>query len=92
MKNFDRRTFLKTNSIALAGLPLFSAFSFKANNRTINSDSQKINFTRDGLDFDPDEYSELLTKLTNGQKGITDNYSRFGVVEELEKKRRDEYL
>ncbi|MCK5028383.1 MAG: DegT/DnrJ/EryC1/StrS family aminotransferase [Bacteroidales bacterium] len=86
MKNFDRRTFLKTNSIALAGLPLFSAFSFKSNNRTINSDSQKINFTRDGLDFNPDEYSELLTKLTNGQKGITDNYSRFGVVEELEKK------
>lgn len=86
MKNFNRRSFLKTYSLALASIPLFSAFSFKSNNHTVYSDSKKINFKRDGLDFDPGEYSELLIKLTKNKENITDNYSRFGVVEELEKK------
>ena len=86
MKNFNRRTFLRTNGLALAGIPFISAFSLKTSNRADNSKSKKINFTRDGLDFNPDEYSALLVELTKNKKGITDNYSRFGVVEELEKK------
>jgi len=38
----------------------------------------------DGVPLSPDEYSQLLARLTSNSESITDDYSRGGVVEKLE--------
>jgi threonine aldolase len=79
----NRRKFLRNNTIALAGAPvLLSAGLPGLSNAT---SSTRVHFTRDGLDLNPAEYSDLLTRICKGS-AVVDNYSRFGVVEEMEKK------
>ncbi len=79
----DRRKFLSKSSMAVAATPLLLSASLPgiSNNETMG----RIQFTRDGLDLSPGEYSDLLSKICQGPD-IVDNYSNFGVVEKMEKK------
>lgn len=80
-----RRNFLLTGGIASAGiLNPASTFAFSPENKQLLKDQQKINFTRDGLDLTSREYAALLTSLTENKGIEVDNYSRNGVVAELE--------
>jgi len=86
-KKIERRTFLKTSGIAGLGIAtLTSAIATNSSNEISNMKSKRVNFTRDGLDFSPEEYSILLSEITKDGKITSDSYSNGGVVEELEKK------
>ncbi len=83
-----RRNFIKSGGIISAALaaPQNIVAQNSKTDRQWQKDSEKVNFTRDGLDFTSLEYSRLLTEI-NGKQGIEpDSYSRGGVVEKLEKK------
>ncbi len=85
MTKFGRRNFIKTGILSALSLPLYSFTS--ANKSNINNyKNASVKFTRDGLDLNPAEYSALLAKLTSEKNIIADNYSRGGIVEELENK------
>ena len=79
----DRRKFLRNNSLALAGVPFLLSSGLPGISNSISS--KRVQFTRDGLDLSPAEYSDLLAQICQGPD-IVDNYSRYGVVEEMEKK------
>jgi len=83
-----RRNFIKTGSLltAAAAVPSIAFSGGISQDHQIKIDSQRINFTRDGLDFTPAEYSNLLSKLNANGGILIDNYSLGGVVEELEKR------
>ena len=83
MKKLNRRKFIRNNTIALAAAPLVMGAGLPDTRE--EEIRPKIQFTRDGLDFSPNEYSRLLERLTI-ENNIVDDYSRFGVVERLEKK------
>lgn len=48
------------------------------------SPDQRVYATGDGVPLSPDEYSQLLARLTANSESIADDYSRGGVVEKLE--------
>jgi threonine aldolase len=77
-----RRSFITKNILAAAAAPMLMSSGMSGID---DQGSDKVQFTRDGLDLDPQEYSDLLSRLSR-RSGIVDNYSRFGVVEEMEKK------
>lgn len=79
----DRRKFLSKSSMAVAATPLL--LSARLPGISNNETSGRIQFTRDGLDLNPEEYSDLLTRICKGPD-IADNYSNFGVVEKMENK------
>jgi threonine aldolase len=79
----NRRKFLMKNTIALAAAPLIISAGLP--DLTGSKGSKRIQFTRDGLDLSPEEYSELLTGISAGPD-IVDNYSNYGVVEKMENK------
>jgi threonine aldolase len=84
----NRRDFVKIGSVSALGIP-FAGFSSTEIEKSDNSMEQKVKFTRDGIDLNPAEYAELLSKIAL-EKGITvDSYSNGGVVEELEQKFAD---
>jgi len=87
IKDMKRRNFIKTGSILTVAATVPSiAFSDRiSEDHQMKIDSKKINFTRDGLDFTPAEYSNLLSKLSANAGISIDDYSLGGVVEELEK-------
>ncbi len=86
-KKIERRTFLKTSGIAGFGIAtLSSAIAVNSSNEINNMISKRVNFTRDGLDFSPEEYSMLLSEITKDGKITSDSYSNGGIVEELENK------
>jgi threonine aldolase len=86
MKKLSRRKFLINNSIAVAGAPFLLSATNARN--SVSETASRVQFTRDGLDLNPQEYSELLTEITK-KENIVDNYSQFGVVEALENKFSD---
>jgi threonine aldolase len=51
---------------------------------TANSAEQRVYATGDGIPHTPETYSRLLASLAAGGKAAADDYSRGGVVEELE--------
>ena len=57
-----------------------------ASETELQHDQLRVNFTRDGLDLTPAEYSSILSQLADEGKIKADKYSRFGIVEELESK------
>ena len=86
-KKFHRRDFIKASGVAgisLATIPSMLAFS--ASEKKIEKISSHVNFTRDGLDFSPEEYSVLLSRITAENNIKSDSYSNGGIVEALEKK------
>ena len=83
-----RRNFIKTGGIlgaAIAAPAVALSQETPVNNQLIK-DQQKINFTRDGLDFTVREYSHLLSEIEEKEGIGLDSYSRGGVVEKLEKR------
>jgi len=84
----NRRDFVKIGSVSALGIP-FAGFSATEIEKSDKSMEQKVKFTRDGIDLNPVEYAELLSKIAS-EKGISvDSYSNGGVVEELEQKFAD---
>lgn len=74
---------MRNNSIALAGAPILLSAGLPGLGNS--SSSTRVQFTRDGLDLSPGEYSDLLSRICKGPD-IVDTYSNFGVVEKMEKK------
>ena len=68
-----RRNFLAT---PLAGFPLAAAAA--------GGPAQRVYATGDGIPHSPEEYARLLATLTAGGKIGVDDYSRGGIVEQLE--------
>ena len=87
MKNLHRRNFLKMSSIGTV-VPAFSSFPFDANKEFKNDKASNatINFTSDGLNLSPLEYTQLLSKLTENNNLQEDYYSLDGCVAALESK------
>lgn len=83
----NRRNFILSGGIATAGIlsPSISLANQPENMDLIN-DQQKVNFTRDGLDLTSLEYATMLTKMAEEEGIAIDNYSRNGVVADLENK------
>ena len=79
----NRRVFLRNNGLALAGVPFLSGHSY--NDVENRKSGVRVQFTRDGLDLDTSEYSDLLREIAGGED-VLDNYSRFGVVKRMEEK------
>jgi threonine aldolase len=84
----ERRKFIKNSSLAAASVTgIATAFSKIADNENqLQTDKEKVNFTRDGLDLTVREYANLLTQIDVKDKIEPDYYSNGGVVEELEKR------
>jgi threonine aldolase len=84
MKTINRRSFLSSSGIAAAGIGSMALTHVPGTITDSGELFRKINFTRDGLDLSPLEYSVILGE------GIwqvqADSYSRGGIVEELENK------
>ncbi|MEN8122539.1 MAG: beta-eliminating lyase-related protein [Bacteroidota bacterium] len=85
MSELNRRDFVKLSGASALGVP-FLSFSNTGSELLLNNTQQKVKFTRDGIDFSPEEYAALLSKLMTKTKLVPDSYSRGGVVEGLEKK------
>ncbi|MDT8402609.1 MAG: beta-eliminating lyase-related protein [Bacteroidales bacterium] len=79
----NRRVFLRNNGLALAGVPFLSGHGII--DRENRKSGERVQFTRDGLDLDPSEYTELLREIAGGED-VVDNYSRSGVVKRMENK------
>jgi threonine aldolase len=84
-KSNQRRSFLKQSGLvglaAMANLPALG-FSKHVNSKSL----PYVNFTRDGLDFSTQDYVKKLAEIADAKGIAIDNYSNYGVVEELEKK------
>lgn len=81
----NRRNFIKQSGLlGLASVVNLPAMAFSGQNN--NKSLPYVNFTRDGLDFSPEDYAKKLVEIAD-KKGIAiDSYSNYGVVEALEKK------
>jgi threonine aldolase len=84
MRTINRRTFLSSSGIAAAGMGTMALAHSPGNFTDPLELYQKINFTRDGLDLSPAEYSVILGEII--EQVQADAYSRGGIVEELENK------
>lgn len=81
----QRRNFLKqTGLLGAASLVSLPALSFADHKN--NKSAPYVNFTRDGLDFSTEDYAKKLAEIADTKGIAIDNYSNYGVVEELEKK------
>lgn len=86
-ETIDRRRFLKSGA-ALAGAAFIpvgvaSAREDRARQAGAPADSP-VDMTHDGLVFTPEEYAQLLLRITETEKTSADYYSRGGAVEALE--------
>ncbi len=82
-----RRDFIKASSAAAFAVttPL-SGFAGKHQSFEVEKEWKTVKFTRDGLDLTPKEYSTLLDEIVVREGIKSDSYSRFGIVEKLEKR------
>ena len=82
----NRRIFLSrgvSTGVALGAVNLASAGAGNTNDS--NTASKAILFTGDGVSLTPEEYATRLIEEIQRRTIVPDNYSRHGVVEELEK-------
>lgn len=63
-----------------------NAFAGKQHAQKPGDNTKQIDFINDGTVLSPKEYADLLVKLVDEGKVKIDNYSKGGVVEELENK------
>ncbi len=86
MLEINRRDFVKLGSLFGLGGVLDTGVVFRDRTKILSLEqTQKtIQFTRDGIDLSPLEYSRLLYELAEAGKISVDNYSRGGTVEDLE--------
>lgn len=81
----QRRNFLKLSTTA-AAIPALSFSGFAFNKQTADTPKIIADFTGDGLNLTPSEYSQLLLTLTQNNTVQADYYSLNGIIEELENK------
>src|SRR5690554_6651764 len=81
----DRRRFLGVSGVAAAS-PMLSALGtpFAANPAT--PPSTRVDFASDGLGFAPAEYAAMLAEVAAEDGFEPDDYSRGGVIRELERR------
>jgi len=86
MIEINRRDFVKLGGLlGIGGMLDARGLSLDPKKTDSLSGMQKaVKFTRDGIDLSPLEYSRLLFELAETGKIEADNYSRGGIVEELE--------
>jgi len=86
MIEINRRDFVKLGGLlGIGGMLDARGLSLDPKKTDSLSRMQKaVKFTRDGIDLSPLEYSRLLFELAEAGKIEADNYSRGGIVEELE--------
>lgn len=81
----ERRKFIQWGTLLAASatqLPVYGRGTFTKR----EGSGFHVDFIYDGIQLSPVEYADLLMKLVDEGKIRTDNYSRGGVVEELENK------
>jgi threonine aldolase len=86
MFTINRRDFVKLGGmLGLGGvIEAGSLFRQRTESKTLEQMQAAVQFTRDGIDLSPLEYSRLLLELAEAGKISADNYSRGGAVEDLE--------
>lgn len=81
----DRRNFLAVGSLAsVSSLVVPFGIAQGASRASHETLFRGVDFTTDGLGLKPAEYVELLTKAVDAGAITADNYSRGGLVEQLE--------
>ncbi|MPR35593.1 threonine aldolase family protein [Salmonirosea aquatica] len=85
MKSQERRDFLK-KATAASLLSAMGTPGFGKVPNPIENSNDPVSFSGDGLYLSPNEYSQLLTRLTTDNAAEADNYSLGGCVEALETK------
>ena len=87
MNRFSRRGFIKssasTTALGLASSIFPSDYTAQPNARVSRG---TVQFTSDGLNLTPLEYSQLLLKLAEEKRIDADYYSLGGSIQELESK------
>jgi threonine aldolase len=86
MFTVNRRDFVKLGGMAGLG-GLFDAntlYRERARTKDLNQMPKTVQFIKDGIDLTPLEYSRLLSEMAEAGKISADDYSRGGIVEELE--------
>lgn len=82
----DRRQFLTAGSLAAATPLLAMAAATNADTDKAAGLFKRVDFTSDGLGFDPGEYATLLREVAMTSGFAADYYSNGGAIAELEQK------
>ncbi|MBK7434407.1 MAG: hypothetical protein IPI66_11215 [Chitinophagaceae bacterium] len=82
----QRRRFIELGTMMAATAAQFQAFGSTPPAKRPGDNQLLIDFNFDGVELSPKEYAALLMQLADEGKIPTDNYSRGGVVEQLEQK------
>ena len=82
----QRRRFIEMGALLAATATQLNSFAATPNTRKSGDNYKHTDFINDGTELSPKEYAELLMKLVDEGKVKVDNYSKGGIVEELENK------
>jgi threonine aldolase len=82
----QRRRFIEMGGLLAATAAQFNSFGGIPHTKKPGTNNKQIDFIYDGTELSPKEYTELIMKLVNEGKIKVDNYSKGGIVEELENK------
>jgi threonine aldolase len=82
----QRRRFIEIGGLLAATAAQLNSFAGTPSNKKTGDNNEQIDFIYDGVELSPKEYAGLLMKLVDEGKIKIDNYSKGGVVEELENK------
>jgi threonine aldolase len=82
----QRRRFIEMGGLLAATAGQFKTFAGIPFTNMPDKNNKRIDFIYDGTELSPTEYAGLLMKLVDEGKVKADNYSKGGVVEELEMK------
>lgn len=82
----QRKRFIQMGGLLAATASQFNVFAGNQHTKITGDNNKQIDFIYDGTELSPREYADLLTKLVDEGKVKTDDYSKGGVVEELENK------
>jgi threonine aldolase len=80
----QRRGFIGIGTTLAASFSHLDVFAGALDNIGEEKSSGQVDFINDGIELSPKEYANLLMKLIDEGKVSVDNYSKGGVVEELE--------
>ena len=82
----QRRRFIEMGGLLAATAAQLNSFAGIPHTKKPGDKNKKIVFIYDGTELTPKEYADLLMKLVDEGKIKIDNYSKGGIVEELENK------
>ncbi|MDQ3141860.1 MAG: threonine aldolase family protein [Bacteroidota bacterium] len=82
----QRRKFIEMGGLLAATAAQLNSFAGIPHIKKPGDNNKQIDFINDGTELSPKEYANLLMKLVDEGKVKVDNYSKGGIVEELENK------